>query len=131
MATDAVSPADEIVTLHGVTVLRCAPDGPPLDGERAALDLIGDAGWNEAELIAVPVQRVPEAFFQLRSGIAGAIVQKFAQYRLRLAVVGDISQHVADSRALRDFVYESNLGNQLWFLSGYDDLEERLRRPTG
>ncbi|WP_328436569.1 DUF4180 domain-containing protein [Streptomyces sp. NBC_00444] len=130
MATDAVSPADEIVTLHGVTLLRCAPDGPPLDGERAALDLIGDAGWREAQLVAVPAERVSDEFFQLRSGIAGAIVQKFAQYRLRLAVVGDIAQHVADSQALRDLVYESNQGNQLWFLPGYDELDERLR-PTG
>lgn len=130
VATDAVSPADEIVTLHGVTLLRCAPDGPPLDGERAALDLIGDAGWREAQLVAVPAERVSDEFFQLRSGIAGAIVQKFAQYRLRLAVVGDIAQHVADSQALRDLVYESNQGNQLWFLPGYDELDERLR-PTG
>lgn len=118
---------DEIVQVNGVNVLHCAPDGPPLDGERAALDLIGDAGWRAAELVAVPVERVPEEFFRLRSGIAGAIVQKFAQYRLRLAVVGDISPHVDASPALRDFVYESNLGDQLWFLSGHDDLEGRLR----
>ncbi|MFI9761699.1 DUF4180 domain-containing protein [Streptomyces sp. NPDC051963] len=130
MDADTVPPADEIVTLNGISVLRCAPDGPALDGERAALDLIGDAGWREAELVAVPVERVPDEFFRLRSGIAGAIVQKFAQYRLRLAVVGDISQHVAASQALRDFVYESNLGDQLWFLSAYADLDERLR-PTG
>ncbi|WP_196217995.1 DUF4180 domain-containing protein [Streptomyces blattellae] len=130
MATDAVPPAEELVTLHGVTVLRCAPGGPPLDGESAALDLIGDAGWRGAELVAVPVERVPDDFFRLRSGIAGAIVQKFVNYRLRLAVVGDIARHVAGSQALRDFVYESNRGNQLWFLSGYDDLAERLR-PAG
>jgi hypothetical protein len=49
-----------------VGVLRCAPDGPPLDGERAALDLIGDAMSRDAPLIVVPVQRVGEEYFRLR-----------------------------------------------------------------
>lgn len=115
-------------TLHDVTVLRCAPEGPVLDSERAALDLIGDAMGQGAELVVVPVERVTDEFFRLRSGVAGAVVQKFVTYRLRLAVVGDISAHVEASDALRDFVYESNQGGQLWFLTGYQDLDDRLRR---
>ncbi|MEU3982084.1 DUF4180 domain-containing protein [Streptomyces sp. NPDC026672] len=115
-----------LVTLRDVRVLRCAPDGPPLDGESAALDLIGEALGGEARLVAVPVERLPDAFFELRSGVAGAVVQKFATYRVRLAVLGDISRHTAASSALRDFVYESDRGDQLWFLAGIDDLERRL-----
>ncbi|MCZ0985142.1 DUF4180 domain-containing protein [Streptomyces diastatochromogenes] len=115
-------------TLHDVPVLRCAPEGPALDSERAALDLIGDAMGQGAELVVVPVERVADEFFRLRSGVAGAVVQKFVTYRLRLAVVGDISAHVEASDALRDFVYESNQGGQLWFLTRYQDLDDRLRR---
>ncbi|MFB7505654.1 DUF4180 domain-containing protein [Streptomyces broussonetiae] len=115
-------------TLHGTRVLRCASHGPLLDGERVALDLIGDAFGQDAELVAVPVQRVAEEFFRLRSGVAGAVVQKFVNYRLRLAVLGDISAHLGASEALRDFVYESNQGNQLWFLADEAGLEERLSR---
>ncbi|MFG2359558.1 DUF4180 domain-containing protein [Streptomyces sp. NPDC048521] len=117
-----------LVTLHGVRVLRCAPDGPPLDGESAALDLIGDAMGQDAQLVAVPVERIADEFFRLRSGVAGAVVQKFANYRLRLAVVGDISRHVADSTALRDFVYEADQGGRLWFLADAGKLDERLSR---
>jgi hypothetical protein len=51
--------AQTIDTLHGTRVLRCAPDGPPLDGEGAALDLIGDAYGHDVQLIAVPVMGVP------------------------------------------------------------------------
>ncbi|MFF7969986.1 DUF4180 domain-containing protein [Streptomyces sp. NPDC007905] len=115
-----------LVTLHDVRVLRCAPDGPSLDGESAALDLIGDALGQDAQLVAVPVGRVPDEFFRLRSGVAGAVVQKFVTYRLRLAVVGDISAHVEASDALRDFVYEANQGGHLWFLADAGELEERL-----
>ncbi|MGC9540480.1 DUF4180 domain-containing protein [Streptomyces sp. UG1] len=116
-----------LVTLHDVRVLRCAPDGPPLDSESAALDLIGDAFGQEAEVVAVPVQRAGDEFFRLRSGVAGAIMQKFANYRLRLVLVGDISHHVAESTALRDFVHETNAGGHIWFLPSYDDLDARLR----
>ncbi|MFF9086315.1 DUF4180 domain-containing protein [Streptomyces sp. NPDC014991] len=113
-------------TLHGVRILHCAPDGPLLDGESAALDLIGDAFGHDAQLVAVPVERIADDFFRLRSGVAGAVVQKFVNYRLRLAVLGDISGHVAGSTALRDFVYECNQGRQLWFLADAAELEARL-----
>ncbi|MET9834982.1 DUF4180 domain-containing protein [Streptomyces sp. NPDC006385] len=119
-----------LLTLHDVRVLRCAPDGPPLDGESAALDLIGDAMGQDAEVVAVPVERIADAFFQLRSGVAGAVMQKFVTYRVRLAVVGDVSHHIAASTALRDFVHETNQGGHIWFLPTYDELDARLR-PAG
>ncbi|MFG2937301.1 DUF4180 domain-containing protein [Streptomyces sp. NPDC048282] len=118
-----------LVTLHTTRVLRCSPEGPAPAGESAALDLLGDAMGRDAELVAVPVERVGEEFFRLRSGVAGAVVQKFANYRLRLAVVGDLSHHLAASSALRDFVYEANRGRQLWFVADDGELERRLR-PT-
>ncbi|MFJ9705113.1 DUF4180 domain-containing protein [Streptomyces sp. NPDC101234] len=119
-----------LVTLHTTRVLRCAPEGPALDGESAALDLVGDAMGQDAELVAVPAERVGDEFFRLRSGVAGAVVQKFVNYRLRLAVVGDISRHLAASSALRDFVYEANRGRHLWFVADDAELAERLR-PAG
>ncbi|WP_374936738.1 DUF4180 domain-containing protein [Streptomyces sp. Ru71] len=79
-----------------------------------------------AQLVAVPVERVPEEFFRLRSGLAGAVMQKFVTYRIRLAVVGDISRHVAGSTALRDFVHETNQGGHIWFLADDARLREKL-----
>ncbi|MDH6213916.1 DUF4180 domain-containing protein [Streptomyces pseudovenezuelae] len=119
-----------LVTLHGVRVLRIDPEGPPLDGEQAALDLIGDAMGQDAELVAVPVERVADEFFRLRSGVAGAVMQKFVNYRQRLVIVGDVSRHVSESTALRDFVHETNQGGHVWFLADHDALDARLR-PTG
>lgn len=130
MATDsegAPAAVDEVVHRNGVNVLHCAPEGPPLDGERAALDLIGDAMGREAQVVAVPVARVAEEFFRLRSGVAGAVMQKFVTYRVRLAVVGDVTRHLDDSTALRDFVHETNQGGHIWFLPDLDTLDAKLR----
>ncbi|SHN43559.1 DUF4180 domain-containing protein [Cryptosporangium aurantiacum] len=107
-------------------LLRVDAEGAVLGDERAVMDLIGDAFAERAEWVVVPVERLGPEFFRLRSGVAGAVVQKFANYRLGLAVVGDISRYVAASEALRDFVRESNRGRQLWFVPDEAALEERL-----
>jgi hypothetical protein len=124
---DRVMTSETLIDVHGVPVLSCAPDGAVLRGDAEATDLVGVAVAHDAELVSVPVERLPDEFFTLRTRVAGEIVQKFVNYRLRLVIVGDISGHLAASSALRDFVAESNRGRQLWFVTTAKDLEERLR----
>ncbi|GGY90941.1 DUF4180 domain-containing protein [Streptomyces poonensis] len=112
--------------IHDVPVLMCAPEGDTIAGERDALDLIGNAGYQGAEWVVVPVERFDEAFFRLGTRVAGDIIQKFVNYRLGLVVLGDISRYTAESSALRDFVRECNRGRQTWFLEDVDALRERL-----
>lgn len=111
---------------HGVPVLVCAAGGPALGDDGDLLDVIGEAAAHQAELVLVPVERLPAEFFALRSGVAGHIVQKFVNYRLRLAILGDVAGHLAGSAALRDFVSEANRGRQLWFVATDDELNQRL-----
>lgn len=118
--------SDTLTTIHGVQVLICAPDGEKLKSEQDALDLIGEAIGQSTELILVPVERLEDDFFQLKTRLAGQIIQKFVTYRRRLVILGDISQHVAQSRAFKDFVYESNRGNHVWFMTNLNELNERL-----
>lgn len=73
--------------------------------------------------LIVHKRNIDESFFDLRSGLAGEILQKVVNYRLRLAIVGDIS--VYDSKSLRDFVFESNKGTVVAFVN---DLETALAR---
>jgi len=120
-----------VIRLGDVPVLRTAPQGPPLDSEAAALDLIGEAYAHDVDTVAVPVERCPDAFFQLATGVAGAVAQKFVNYQCRLVVMGDISQHVSRSTAFRDFVHETNRRGQMWFVDSEDELAERLApRPA-
>jgi Domain of unknown function (DUF4180) len=119
-----------VSSVAGLRVLWCTADGPVLDGDRAAGDLVG-AALGRADVVAVPIARVAPAFVTLRSGVAGAVVQKFVTYRLRLAVVGDISASVAASTALRDFVREANRGTQTWFVATETELVARLRAGAG
>lgn len=107
-------------------VLICAPTGAPVRGERDATDLIGEVIGHGAVWVALPASRLTEEFFQLRTRVAGGIVQKFASYRVGLAVIGDFSRFTRAGSALEDFIRESNRGTQLWFLPTIDTLRTRL-----
>jgi hypothetical protein len=54
-------------------------------------------------------------------------VQKFVNYRMRLAVVGDVSAHEAASEPFRDWVRETNRGKDIWFVPDLASFEERRR----
>ncbi|HVU67053.1 MAG TPA: DUF4180 domain-containing protein [Ktedonobacteraceae bacterium] len=118
--------ADTVNVIQGIRVLVCAEDGEKLQGEREAVDLIGEAMGEEATLVLVPVARLGDEFFQLKTRQAGHIVQKFVNYRRRLVILGDISHYVAQSRAFHDFVHEANRGTQLWFVKDLPELNARL-----
>ena len=110
----------------GIRVLHLEAEGETLSTPDDAADLVGSAWSHDAAMVAVPAERFDAAFFDLRSGIAGEITQKLVNYRIRLAVVGDISEHVAASDALRDYVWESNRGDHVWFLADRAELEAKL-----
>jgi Domain of unknown function (DUF4180) len=109
-----------------IRILHLETDGEPISTPDDASDLVGTAWSHHANLIAVPVERLDPEFFRLSTGIAGEITQKLVNYRLRLAVIGDITDHLAESNALRDFVWEANHGDQIWFLADEKALEEKL-----
>ncbi|NUT97045.1 MAG: DUF4180 domain-containing protein [Saccharothrix sp.] len=118
--------ADVVRERMGVQVLECDPDGPPIATVEDAVDLVGWA-FLGAQVVAVPVGRLDERFFTLGTRFAGEVMQKFANYRLRLAVVGDISAHLAASSALRALVAESNRADHVWFVPDLEALDDRLR----
>ena len=50
-------------------------------------------------------------------------MQKFTNYRKRIAIVGDFS--IYTSKSLKDFIYECNKGKNIFFTS---DVEQAIKR---
>jgi Domain of unknown function (DUF4180) len=112
---------------HGdIRVLHLDPDGPVVSTSDDASDLIGSAWSAGVQTIAIPVSRLDPEFFDLSSRKAGDITQKLVNYRLRLVVLGDVSAFEAASGAFRDYVWESNRGDHVWFLTDRKALTEKL-----
>ncbi|UZI26783.1 DUF4180 domain-containing protein [Streptomyces sp. VB1] len=120
----------DVVEYHGVPVLVCDATGVTIADVQDALDHLIGAAFACAEVVAVPSARLDDRFFDLSTGLAGAILQKFANYRLRLVVLGDIGHHLSASSALPDLVCEANRGRDIWFVPDLDALADRLA-PSG
>ena len=84
------------------------------------LDLMASAHYNsECMGVVLYKESLDESFFDLKTGFAGEILQKFANYNMKLAVIGDYSHYT--SKSLRDFIYESNHGNLAFFKGSLDE----------
>lgn len=80
-----------------------------------ALDLMGSLYYQGFEKIILHEKDISPSFFDLKSGFAGEVLQKFSNYRMQLAIVGDFEKYA--SKALRDFIYECNKGKLVNFVS--------------
>lgn len=92
---------------------------------QTALDLLVTVRYEtDCDRIVMNKGSVSEAFFVLSSGLAGDVLQKFSNYQTKLAIFGDYSRYT--SKPLRDFIRESNRGNQVFFTATEDEAVERL-----
>lgn len=108
--------------------LFSAADGSSVDAAgQDALDVIGDAGYlYPGAPLVFDKSEFCEAFFDLKTRLLGEVLQKFVNYGVRAAIVGDFS--VYSSRSLRDFLYESNRGGVLYFAKDMAEAVSALSR---
>lgn len=92
----------------------------PEDG----LQLMVDLYYQDFDRFVLHRHQITPDFFDLKTGIAGEILQKFTNYRLRVVIVGDFSE--IESKSLADFIFESNKGRQINFLPTVEQAVERL-----
>ncbi|WP_395447742.1 DUF4180 domain-containing protein [Aminobacter sp. UC22_36] len=120
----------QIVEIGNSRVLHFSPQGQILRTAADANDFISAAWSNEADFLAIPVALLGPDFLKLSTGVAGEVFQKFVNYGLGCAIVGDITQALDSSGALRDFVRETNKGKSIWFVSAFEELHGRLEKPS-
>jgi hypothetical protein len=92
------------------------------------LDIMGDIGYQGCRQLIVHSGDFSADFFDLRTGLAGEVLQKFSNYRMRLAIVGDFS-HLT-SKSWRDFIRESNRGRTVSFLPTLDEALSALNNGS-
>lgn len=79
------------------------------------IDLLGNLYYQGFDRIIIYEKNITPEFFDLKTGIAGEILQKFSNYRVQLAIVGDFTKY--NSKSLNNFIYESNKGRLINFVS--------------
>lgn len=106
--------------INNQTIAEFTANGVVLSTAQEFLQMMMDAA---ADGIIVHQENIDAKFFDLQSGLAGEMLQKVVNYRLRLAIVGDFS--VYESKSVKAFILESNRANRIVFV---ETVEEGLRR---
>ena len=104
----------EIVTKNNKTVAVIHSDELLIKDVSSALDLIMNLQYETGCTdFAVNNDAICNDFFILSTGLPGEILQKFINYGIRFAIYGDFSKYT--SKPLKDFMYESNRGRDVYF----------------
>lgn len=91
----------------------------------SAAEVIANCYYQGAERVVVYERNIDPAFFDLKTGVAGEVLQKVSNYRMRLAIEGDFGKF--ESQSLRDFIYESNKGGRVCFVPTLEAALEALK----
>ena len=102
-------------SINNIKIGEITSDKVILKTTEDGLTLLGDLYYQGYDKIILHEKNITPQFFDLKTGIAGEILQKFAQYRIPLAIVGDFSKYTSNS--LKDFIFESNKGKFISFVS--------------
>lgn len=89
-----------------------------------ALDLLGNLYYQGFDRMIVHEENIVPEFFDLKTGMAGEVLQKFSNYRVKLAIVGDFSKYA--SKSLQDFIFESNKQRQVCFVRSVEEGMETI-----
>lgn len=116
----------EVFKINGLKIAELISDNIEIRDTQDALDLMADCNVKDATRIIVNEKNLNPEFFDLKSGLAGEVLQKFSTYRNQLAIVGDFSNY--SGKSMQDFIYESNKIGRINFVDSVEEAKKRLSR---
>lgn len=94
---------------------------------QSAVDLLVSVKYElGTKNIVIAKELVTDDFFILSTGVAGEILQKLINYGGRIAFYGDFSRYT--SKPLKDFIYESNNGKDVFFAASREEAIDILTK---
>ena len=116
----------EIIEIKNSTIAVVTSDSKVVEDTQSALDLLMTVKYEYGtKNIVISKDLICSDFFILSSGVAGEILQKYINYGGKIAIYGDFSHYT--SKPLKDFIYESNKGKDIFFTATKEDGIEKLR----
>ena len=110
----------------GLIFLEIRSEEQFINNVQDVLDLFGELYGQYYDGIILYERNITPDFFDLQTKLAGEILQKFSNYRIRLVIVGDWSKYT--SRSLEAFICESNRGKTVNFSSSLTEALKLLSR---
>ncbi|MDP1800146.1 MAG: DUF4180 domain-containing protein [Bacteroidota bacterium] len=90
------------------------------------LDLLVNIYYQDIDRIVIYEKNIVPDFFDLKTGMAGEILQKFSNYRVKLAIVGEFSKY--PGKSIQDFIFESNKIGLVNFVASLSEALDKLSK---
>lgn len=116
----------EIKTHHlkNTEIAEINSDEMLIQSAEDGLDLLGNIYYQGFDKVAIYERNITPEFFDLKNKLAGEILQKFSNYRVRLAIIGDFDKF--ESKSVKDFIFESNKTKHINFVENLAEALEKL-----
>lgn len=115
----------EHLQMNNTDIAVVSADEKLIVDTQSALDMAMTVQYEtHASRIALAKELISDDFFVLSTGLAGEILQKMINYQVKLAIYGDYAHYT--SKALRDFIYESNNGKDFFFVATKEEALQKL-----
>ncbi|OCA77491.1 alpha/beta hydrolase [Chryseobacterium artocarpi] len=111
--------------INDIKVAEVIADEILIQSAQDGLDLMGNIYYQGFDKVILYEKNITPDFFDLKTKIAGEILQKFSNYRIGLAVVGDFSKY--ESKSMKDFIFESNKTGHVSFVETVEKAVESFR----
>jgi len=113
-----------IIESNGIQFAEIVNEKHEIKTPQDGLDIVGNSIYKGSYKIIIHEVGLTPEFFDLKSGLAGEILQKFSNYNCELAIIGDFARY--PGQALEDFIRESNDKGQINFVSSMEEAEQAL-----
>lgn len=113
-----------VFNINETCIAEVISDNIVIRNAQDALDLMVNCGYQGARKIIIHGKNLIPDFFDLKTGIAGEILQKFSTYDVQLAIVGDFLKYPGQS--LQAFIHESNRIGRINFVNSVAEAKGKL-----
>ncbi|WP_236980746.1 DUF4180 domain-containing protein [Membranihabitans maritimus] len=110
-----------------VKIAVITSDGHIIESVEDGVDLMGNIYYQGYDKVVLYEENITPRFFDLKTKMAGEILQKFSTYRIRLSIIGTFSRSNS-SKSLKDFIHESNKMGQVNFVPALEEALEGAER---
>lgn len=112
--------------INNIRVAEVTAENIIIESIEDGSELIANVYYQGFDRMLLYEKNITPLFFDLKNGIAGEILQKFSNFRVRLAIIGDFEKF--ESKSIKAFIFEGNKNHQINFVNTLNEGLERLSK---
>lgn len=96
-------------TLNNISYAECTTEQKIITHEQEAVELIGLCGYHHTNNLLIYAHNIDERFFEIKSTLAGNVLQKFMNYSMKVGLV--IHDNLSGNKRFSEMMLETNKGS--------------------